>query len=47
MASTPLTDMLETRQRALDFSAFGLVLPNPDPILKAQGKLAHQRKWRF
>ena len=38
MASTPLTDMLATRQRALDFSAFGLVLPNPDPILKAQGK---------
>ncbi len=35
---TPLTDMLATRQRALDFSAFGLVLPNPDPILKAQGK---------
>ncbi len=38
MAATPLTDMLATRQRALDFSAFGLVLPNPDPILKAQGK---------
>ena len=38
MAATPLTDMIATRQRALDFSAFGLVLPNPDPILKAQGK---------
>lgn len=35
---TPLTDLLATRQRALDFTAFGLVLPNPDPILKAQGK---------
>ena len=38
MAATPLTDMIATRQRALDFSAFGLVLPNPEPILKAQGK---------
>ena len=38
MIATPLSDMLATRQRALDFSAFGLVLPNPDPILKAQGK---------
>ena len=38
MAATPLTDLIATRQRALDFSAFGLVLPNPDPILKAQGK---------
>lgn len=26
-----------TRVRALDFSAFGLVLPNPDPILKERG----------
>lgn len=38
MAATPLTTMLATRQQALDFSVFGLVLPNPDPILKAQGK---------
>ena len=36
--ATLLTDLIATRQRALDFSAFGLVLPNPDPILKAQGK---------
>lgn len=36
--SNELTSLLATRQRALDFAAFGLVLPNPDPILKAQGK---------
>ena len=35
---TPLTDLLASRQRSLDISAFGLFLPNPDPILKAQGK---------
>lgn len=38
MSATPLTELIATRQRANDFSAFGLVLPNPDPILKAQGK---------
>jgi len=27
-----------TRARSLDFSALGLWLPNPDPILKSQGK---------
>ena len=37
-STTPLTDLIVTRERANDFSAFGLVLPNPDPILKAQGK---------
>jgi len=36
--TAPLTALLASRDRALDFSAFGLVLPNPDPILKAQGK---------
>ena len=33
-----LTDQLAIRSRSLDFSALGLLLPNPDPILKAQGK---------
>ena len=35
---SPLTDQLATRERSLDFSALGQWLPNPDPILKAQGK---------
>ena len=35
--ATPLTDLIATRERANDFSAFGLVLPNPDPVLKARG----------
>lgn len=39
MASTfSLTDPLATRQRSIDFSALGQWLPNPDPLLKAQGK---------
>lgn len=39
MAQTsPLTDQLATRERSIDFSALGQWLPNPDPILKAQGK---------
>ncbi|HNC51206.1 MAG TPA: DUF935 family protein [Accumulibacter sp.] len=33
-----LADMLATRANALDFSALLGVLPNPDPILRAQGK---------
>ena len=33
-----LTDHLATRARSLDFATLGLLLPNPDPILKAQGK---------
>lgn len=35
---TPITDQFATRARSLDFTALGLLLPNPDPILKAQGK---------
>ncbi|MCX7258020.1 MAG: DUF935 family protein [Polaromonas sp.] len=35
---SPLTDQLATRARSIDFSALGQWLPNPDPILKAQGK---------
>ena len=38
MAISPLTAQLATRERSLDFSALGQWLPNPDPILKAQGK---------
>jgi phage gp29-like protein len=39
MANTsPLTDQLATRARSIDFAALGQWLPNPDPILKAQGK---------
>jgi phage gp29-like protein len=34
----PLSDHLATRANSLDFTALGLYLPNPDPILKAQGK---------
>lgn len=33
-----LADQIATRQRSPDFSALGLYLPNPDPILKKQGK---------
>jgi len=33
-----LSDHLATRERSLDFTALGMLLPNPDPILKAQGK---------
>ena len=36
--NTPFTDHVATRARSLDFAAFGLLLPNPDPILKAQGR---------
>lgn len=32
-----LTDVIATRERSLDFAFFGQILPNPDPILKAQG----------
>lgn len=38
MAIPLLTDHIATRIRSLDFSFFGMLLPNPDPILKAQGK---------
>jgi phage gp29-like protein len=33
-----LSDHLATRARSIDFATLGLLLPNPDPILKAQGK---------
>lgn len=35
---TPITDHLATRANSIDFSTLGMLLPNPDPILKAQGK---------
>lgn len=35
---TDLMTPVATRARSLDFSALGLWLPNPDPILKSQGK---------
>lgn len=33
-----LTDQVAIRSRSLDYFALGAVLPNPDPILKAQGQ---------
>lgn len=33
-----LTDHIATRGRSFDAQALGMYLPNPDPILKAQGK---------
>lgn len=36
--ATRLSDQTATRERSLDFTALGLWLPNPDPILKSQGK---------
>ncbi len=33
-----LIDHVATRARSIDFAALGLLLPNPDPILKSQGK---------
>jgi len=33
-----LTDPIATRNRSLDYSALGAILPNPDPILKSQGQ---------
>lgn len=33
-----LSDHIATRDRSPDFSALGLYLPNPDPILKKQGR---------
>jgi phage gp29-like protein len=39
MATDPLNQQhLASRARSLDFYALGMWLPNPDPILKAQGK---------
>lgn len=34
---TPLTDQIATRAKSLGFMAQGMLLPNPDPILKARG----------
>lgn len=34
---TPLTDQIATRNKSVDFMALGMLLPNPDPILKARG----------
>ncbi len=45
---TPLTDHLATRANSIDFTALGMWLPNPDPILKAQGKdITTYRDMRF
>jgi phage gp29-like protein len=33
-----LTDQIATRDRSIDYMGLGLVLPNPDPILKARGE---------
>jgi hypothetical protein len=33
-----LSDELATRKRSIDFYALGMYLPNPDPVLKKQGK---------
>jgi phage gp29-like protein len=39
MANKPLiADQLATRNNSLDFTVMGMLLPNPDPILRAQGK---------
>lgn len=37
-ARRALSDQIATRQRSPDFTALGLYLPNPDPILRKQGK---------
>lgn len=34
---TPVTDLIATRVKSVDFMALGMLLPNPDPILKARG----------
>lgn len=36
--SRSLADHIATRDRSPDFTALGMYLPNPDPILKKQGK---------
>ncbi|EFA5161730.1 DUF935 family protein, partial [Escherichia coli] len=33
-----LTAQIASRSRAIDFYGLGMYLPNPDPILKAQGR---------
>lgn len=37
-ATRGLTDHIATRDRSPDFTALGMYLPNPDPILKKMGK---------
>jgi hypothetical protein len=37
-AGKALTDHIASRGRSFDSQALGMYLPNPDPILKAQGK---------
>lgn len=37
-AARKLSDQIATRERSPNFTALGLYLPNPDPILKKQGK---------
>jgi phage gp29-like protein len=36
--SSSLSDHIATRDRSPDFRALGMLLPNPDPVLKKQGK---------
>ena len=36
--NTSLTEELATRKGAIDFYSLGMYLPNPDPVLKKQGK---------
>lgn len=38
MSRFHLTNAIATRERSLDFAFADMVLPNPDPILKSQGK---------
>ena len=38
MDKKPLLSELANRSRALDFYAMGMILPNPDPVLKALGQ---------
>lgn len=33
-----LTDQIATRERSINFYALGMLLPNPDPVLKEQGR---------
>ncbi|MVX88125.1 DUF935 domain-containing protein, partial [Escherichia coli] len=33
-----LSDQIAVRSRSIDFYGLGMCLPNPDPILKAQGR---------
>lgn len=35
-----LTAQIASRSRAIDFYGLGMYLPNPDPILKAQGRIS-------